>query len=205
MPLVHHPLRGARVHDDLVLLDLVKGAYDVAPGVFANGASLHEVEEGLGDALGPARLVFAESPLGDGTGQSRPLLQRLAAEPAAATGRDRRDFAAAWCGLAATYPGRPLRRLLGSAPDVTAAGMERETLRRAAVFARLLPWAPFPGVCLWRAYLLRLFLRRGGCDADWMFGVRTWPFRAHCWLQLGEVVLDDEPRAVRPYTPILKA
>ena len=50
---------------------------------------------------------------------------------------------------------------------------------------------------------LRAALRRHGHDARWVFGVRTWPFRAHCWLQRGEVVLDDDLETLVPLTPIL--
>ena len=39
--------------------------------------------------------------------------------------------------------------------------------------------------------------------AVWVFGVRTWPFSAHCWLQIGDAVLDDDPERVGIYPPIL--
>lgn len=60
-----------------------------------------------------------------------------------------------------------------------------------AAFERILPWLPFQGVCLYRSFLLRRVLRWRGHDAHWIFGVRTWPFKAHCWLQVGDVALDD--------------
>lgn len=72
-----------------------------------------------------------------------------------------------------------------------------------ATFVRWLPWAPGQGACLYRAYLLRGLLRRAGGDAQWVFGVRTWPFSAHCWLQIGDTVLDDDPDRVGAYTPIM--
>ena len=46
-------------------------------------------------------------------------------------------------------------------------------------------------------------LRRAGQNAAWVFGVRTWPFSAHCWLQIGDAVLDDDPERVSRYTPIM--
>lgn len=40
---------------------------------------------------------------------------------------------------------------------------------------------------------------------EWIFGVATQPFSAHCWLQLGNVVLNDRLARTRVYTPILAA
>jgi len=74
-----------------------------------------------------------------------------------------------------------------------------------SLFARWLPWVPVQGACLYRAVFLRTLLRRAGQDATWVFGVRTWPFAAHCWLQAGDVVLDDGVDRVRSFTPIMAA
>lgn len=76
--------------------------------------------------------------------------------------------------------------------------------RSAAVFARCLPLVPAQGECLFRSFMLLAFLRSQGFDATWVFGVRTWPFQAHCWLQAGEVVLDDVVDRIAPFTPILE-
>ncbi|SFI51864.1 lasso peptide biosynthesis B2 protein [Caulobacter sp. UNC279MFTsu5.1] len=78
-----------------------------------------------------------------------------------------------------------------------------ELLREADRFARLAPWLPREGLCLMRSLQQRLYLTRLGHAAAWVFGVRTWPFKAHCWLQAGDVVLDDTPEHVGTYTPIL--
>lgn len=67
----------------------------------------------------------------------------------------------------------------------------------------VLPLIPFEGVCLKRAYQLRHFLRSQGVATDWVFGVRTWPFAAHCWLQVGDMLIADRLERVRRYTPIL--
>jgi hypothetical protein len=76
-------------------------------------------------------------------------------------------------------------------------------LDAAAVFAALRPWSPVGGACLKRSYQLLGYLRRLGLDADWVIGVRTWPFMAHCWLQSGPVALDDDVERLVAYTPIL--
>jgi hypothetical protein len=77
-------------------------------------------------------------------------------------------------------------------------------LETVAAFARARPWMPIGGECLKRSYLLLAYLRRLGLDADWVIGVRTWPFRAHCWLQAGDVALDDDVERLAAYTPILR-
>jgi hypothetical protein len=77
--------------------------------------------------------------------------------------------------------------------------------RRALAFRALLPWSPVQGACLFQALWLRLYLRQAGLDAAWVFGVRTWPFSAHCWLQSGDLVLNDTAERVAAYRPILVA
>lgn len=72
-----------------------------------------------------------------------------------------------------------------------------------AGFQRISPWLPRQGACLYRASVLLHALRYAGQDATWVFGVRTWPFSAHCWLQVGDAVLDDDPERVALYTPIM--
>ena len=77
--------------------------------------------------------------------------------------------------------------------------------REVEAFCIALPWLPFQGLCLHRSYMLRRLLARRGFAVDWVFGVRTWPFMAHCWLQIGDTVLADDLDRVRGYTPILVA
>ena len=78
-----------------------------------------------------------------------------------------------------------------------------ELARIVAVFDRLLPWVPFQGVCLYRSFMLLNVLRARGFGARWVFGVHTWPFQAHCWLQVGDTVLDDTADRVAAFEPIL--
>jgi hypothetical protein len=81
---------------------------------------------------------------------------------------------------------------------------DQEALARrlTSVFARRLPLVPGQGECLYRAFLLRHLLAEAGADVTWVFGVRTWPFAAHCWLQHGDLLLDDDLDRVSLYTPI---
>lgn len=50
--------------------------------------------------------------------------------------------------------------------------------------------------------LMRILLARG-LAADLIFGVRTSPFAAHCWLQTGDHVLSCAQDEARNFTPIL--
>ena len=53
--------------------------------------------------------------------------------------------------------------------------------------------------------MLVSYLRRCGLRADWVFAVRLWPFAAHCWVQCGDLCLNDDVERLAPYTPILVA
>ena len=95
------------------------------------------------------------------------------------------------------------RRARPLAETLRGAAHHEAVLDAAAVFAVLRPWSPVGGACLKRSYHLLGYLRRLGLDADWVIGVRTWPFMAHCWLQSGSVALDDDVERLIAYTPIL--
>jgi Transglutaminase-like superfamily len=71
-------------------------------------------------------------------------------------------------------------------------------------FARLRPlFYTLRCACLLDSLTLLHFLNAEGIHPDWVFGVKTEPFDAHCWVQLGEVLLNDIPDRVRQYSPIL--
>lgn len=74
---------------------------------------------------------------------------------------------------------------------------------RVEIFRQLLPLAPWTGACLFQAQLLLRFLNVVGLDADWVFGVRTSPFLAHCWLQLGDHCVSQRPETLTIYRPIM--
>lgn len=113
---------------------------------------------------------------------------------------------AAMIDLARCYRNRSLSHILTT---IASRPFEHQSEPTAAVleeverFQTWSPYAPVSGKCLLRSFMLLRALNRRGHDADWVFGVSTWPFRAHCWLQIGSVVLDDEVDAVRPFTPIM--
>ena len=70
-------------------------------------------------------------------------------------------------------------------------------------FDRLRPWFPRKYLCLFDSLALIEFLARHNEFPTWVFGVQTEPFRAHCWVQQGEAVLNDRLDRVRSFTPIM--
>ncbi|MET0307850.1 MAG: lasso peptide biosynthesis B2 protein [Sphingomonas sp.] len=65
------------------------------------------------------------------------------------------------------------------------------------------PFFPAMASCLPSSLFLLHLLHRHGLQARWVFGVRTYPFEAHCWVEHGEVVLNDSLEHVRWFTPIV--
>jgi hypothetical protein len=57
--------------------------------------------------------------------------------------------------------------------------------------------------CLLESLVLIEFLSRKGIHPSWVFAVRSNPFSAHCWLQLGSVVLNDTIEHIQSFTPIM--
>ena len=80
----------------------------------------------------------------------------------------------------------------------------REVLRVVSIFRLVRPFL-FDRVdnCLFHGLALYKFLRRYGFRPTWIIGVRTVPFSAHCWVQLGAVLLDDTPERTLEFTPIV--
>lgn len=57
--------------------------------------------------------------------------------------------------------------------------------------------------CLLNSAVLVNFLRQYGISADWVFAVKSGPFRAHCWVQRDGFVFNDLPELVSSFTPIM--
>jgi hypothetical protein len=73
-----------------------------------------------------------------------------------------------------------------------------------SAFTRLRPlFYTLRAACLLDSLTLLHFLSAEGIHPDWVFGVKTEPFDAHCWVQQGEVVLNDAPDRVRQYSAVL--
>jgi hypothetical protein len=57
--------------------------------------------------------------------------------------------------------------------------------------------------CLLDSLTLVNFLASYDCFPQWVFGVKTDPFYAHCWVQQQDFVFNDTPDYVRGFSPIL--
>jgi len=75
----------------------------------------------------------------------------------------------------------------------------REALRRLANIRLLVP---SPRRCLPASLIAARFLKALGHDVEIVFGVRSHPFAAHCWIERNGVVLNDDLDRVRSYAPI---
>jgi hypothetical protein len=76
----------------------------------------------------------------------------------------------------------------------------------AATFFWLRPWGyPAKDQCLLDSLALIDYLAWFGFYPHWVFGVKTAPFAAHCWVQAGPVVLNDHLSRTQEFTPILAA
>lgn len=197
-------LHGVMVGPDLILLDLADDAYLVfpeCPDLVVDGTMVHGARETI-DALAADGLLCPGAPV---ERRAPPSLPR-ACLPDSPVGRPRPSdvalFGVLWLAAARRRPtvrdlservrGRSGRR---DVPEAIAARVE--------VFRQLLPLAPWCGACLFQAELLLRFLNAADLDADWVFGVRAWPFLAHCWLQIDDVAISQSPETLTLYRPIL--
>ena len=105
---------------------------------------------------------------------------------------------------------RRLGRLLASARQwkeaarrkPRTASADAASLTRA--FHALTPWFfSSHDACFFTSLMLVRFLSRYGIAADWTFGVRVSPFRAHCWVTCDGYLLTGDLDSVSGYQPIL--
>lgn len=216
LPLVTVPMfslaahtRLAVVDDDVVLLDVDADRYLCVPGgrgllrPTSDRRGVAPASDDVAQALRGAGL------LGPPAAAGRPVPARPAADLPettwAMTPRDAWHLAGAVGDAAWRYHRKPLREIVdfvsnhAGDPSATDAG---EVIRLAGLYRRAVAWLPLPRKCLIRSFVLLRFLQRSGVDAQWVFGVRTWPFSAHCWLQLGDHALDDDAERLVRYEPI---
>ena len=94
---------------------------------------------------------------------------------------------------------RPMHWLRPNGHDMSNTDRIVDEARR---FAEVHLYLPRLARCLPHSLALNAFLQRRECPSQLVFGVRTHPFEAHCWVQSGAVVLNDTLSHVRWYTPI---
>lgn len=69
-------------------------------------------------------------------------------------------------------------------------------------FARARRYVPMEPICLLDSLSLLRFLSRRGLSANIVFGVTSEPFTAHCWVQAGDIVLNETLSDANAHTPI---
>lgn len=201
--------RLAILGDDLVVFDLRADRYIALPGAVsteARGAG----NEPLAARLAPdAAAVLSEAGLlvdGDAEDACRLLLPASTLPPAIRRAVRIRDVVFLGIALLRTAwrlsRGRhcssfPLNRR-GPIPSV-AHGAYADAISRLATIRLLIPT---PGRCLPAALVTGIALKMQGLETEIVFGVRSHPFEAHCWLQRGTMIIDDDLDRVRSYTPI---
>lgn len=79
----------------------------------------------------------------------------------------------------------------------------KQTLALAFHFSKYRFFYPKNYLCLFDSLALLLYLSRYHLYPTWVFGVREAPFFAHCWVQMGPIVLSDYRDRVIPFTPIM--
>lgn len=208
-------VHGAVDSGNLVLLDVTADAYFCLPGAGRAlpsgpvGAEVGRLSEDLLQELAQARLIHQASGIAPTTPpEIAPTSDCFTTAPGDLRWRDAVGFAQAYAALAPRFYRRPFGQVLAQARArrlrLGGPGAADALVARATRFNALMPWSPVQGACLLQAAWMLEFLAGAGLAADWVFGVRTWPFSAHCWVQAGEVVLNDTVERVAPYRVILR-
>ncbi|MCC7266857.1 MAG: lasso peptide biosynthesis B2 protein [Caulobacteraceae bacterium] len=190
------------IDDDIVILDLERDAYLCLPDTYApaEGVSLAAALSAAGfpvidDPDGPSPYALPALPRAD---LGNPISYGF-------TPTDIARAAQATLDILICYRGRTISQLIKIVESArtpgSAHGPDARSLARQ--FQRWVVLPPVPAKCLVRSFMLLRHLQRHGASAQWIFGVRTWPFRAHCWVQSGDVVLDDYWERLIPYRPLL--
>ena len=209
-PIPPQAVHGVDIDEDVVMLDIARDAYICVPGA---GAAFRDMMRGdetpdasaLRTGLEAASLCLV--PSSNAWVAALPQATMLSDRYSEALrGRDFMNLAGAWMDLIVRYNGREFAAVLSAVKRHRQSHLPEavgpELRRLCQVFQTAVIWLPASGKCLVRSFLLLRFLQRSGHEALWVFGVRIWPFAAHCWLQVGDVALDDFPERVSAYTPI---
>lgn len=85
---------------------------------------------------------------------------------------------------------------------VRAGKPEADTRQLIGVFESFRPWFPRRRVCLFDALALFRFMVMRGLRPDLVFGVRTAPFAAHCWVEWQGWLAGDSSDHCASFTPI---
>lgn len=218
---VHFCQRG----DDLVFLDLKQDDYTLINGasaaalkaVTANGrldesgpeaaAALKEMLAGgllvtdssRGKNIRPTQAEVAMEPLIDPEAVPRPRLRvshffRFIAACTVAAARLR------WQRIDETVKAVELRKARYNSNGTFDSDAAREL---TAVFQTLRALFPRDYLCMFDSLSLLEFLARHRIFPTWVFAVRLEPWGAHCWLQQGQFVFNEDVETAAGFTPIM--
>lgn len=198
-------VHAVKVGSDLVLLDLATDGYLLVPecgDVRVEGGTLHAPMDLMLDLAAGELLQSGRTQRHRLPPPSVPLRRLPEAPVGRPTAGDMATFAILWADTVRRKPtlqdlSRQVSGRRGRRDDLMALSS------RVGLFRQMLPYAPAVGACLFQAELLLRFLNAADLDAEWVFGVRVWPFLAHCWLQVGEHCVSQAPDTLTIYRPIM--
>mgnify|MGYP002652845765 CR=1 FL=1 len=78
----------------------------------------------------------------------------------------------------------------------------RQLLQATCEFRCARLYVPIRPSCLLDSLAMVMFLAKRGLHASIVIGVTSAPFSAHCWVQTGDLVLNDTVGNARAFTPI---
>lgn len=199
------------VHEDIVVLDVSADRYECLLEAAAWLKPIDNGSLGVPDEATAGQLIEAGLASNQPLQGARPSIPPASRQLPPIASSSRSDLVRAGLVLAAAtaaFRYLPLAGLIAPAAGPVRPSHHLDEARLAALVGEAraaAPYVPFEGECLQRAYQLRRLLYREGYSPQWIFGVRTWPFGAHCWLQIGDLVVGDTLDRVRFYTPIMAA
>lgn len=85
---------------------------------------------------------------------------------------------------------------------LTPAALEHRLFHASWQFAHARRYVPIEPICLLDSLSLLRFLSRRRLPATIVFGVIPEPFAAHCWVQAGDIALNETLSDTHAYTPI---
>lgn len=204
-------IHSVAIASDLVMIDVRADRYHALPGAIARvdepgievaGASLRLFRTAA-SALADAGILVPA--YGRVSGEMRKPSKQIPSAPAYSLARAPMDVP-----RLASAVVRSARRLRSGLPcsSFFAAGHIGTTYNAEAIevaverYRRAKLILPTPTRCLPSSLAAAMFLSGLGIESQMVFGVRTHPFEAHCWLECAGIVLNDGLERVSAFTPI---
>jgi hypothetical protein len=205
----HGRFHATRCSDGIIILDIEGDAYwslytpRSLESSAENGTGLDRllVERALHDAgLASATDGFPHIPAAMATPRWRDLPNPAASRPpvrvvlAFVLAVLRAGLLARTCSFAG------LIRAVQRSRAIPPAGPEHQLATLVGWFDRLSLWLPVRPLCLVRSLMLLLFLQGRGIGAQWIFGATLFPFQAHCWLAVGDLLVGERTDRVEAFS-----